>query len=86
MVSSGGDRAECRYRGLRWVGTMLSTGGLMSATKIVDSKRDRSPGRHKAPGSLVALEVVLGLLAIGAAQGGIAMIRDPYTPLGLTTA
>ncbi|MBU1227017.1 MAG: hypothetical protein KJ698_07390 [Actinobacteria bacterium] len=39
---------------------------------------------HRLPGSIIGLAILLGLLAAGALQGGIAMIIDPLTPLGMT--
>lgn len=40
-----------------------------------------SPAR---PATILALAWLLGLLAVAAAQGGIAMIADPITPLGMS--
>jgi hypothetical protein len=40
--------------------------------------------RPKLPGSVKGLALALGLLAIGALQGGIAMVMDPNEPLGMT--
>ena len=58
----------------------------MSSTKL--SEVGTSPvergARPRIPRTLIGLCVVLGLLAIGAAQGGVAMIADPDTPLGMT--
>lgn len=56
----------------------------MSTTKTV-APGERSAVRRSTPGALVALEIVLGLLLIGCVQGGWAMVRDPLTPLGMTT-
>jgi hypothetical protein len=36
------------------------------------------------PGSAKGLVIALGLLSVGALQGGIAMLMDPYQPLGMT--
>jgi hypothetical protein len=38
----------------------------------------------KLPGSVKGLALALGLLAIGALQGGVAMVMDPNEPLGMT--
>ena len=46
--------------------------------------RSHSPATR--PGSLLWLARLLGLLAVGAFQGGWAMVRDPYEPLGMTIA
>ena len=40
--------------------------------------------RAAPPASAVAVAVILGLLAIGSLQGGVAMVADPSTPLGMT--
>jgi len=40
--------------------------------------------RPKLPGSVKGLALALGLLAIGALQGGVAMVIDPNEPLGMT--
>jgi len=45
--------------------------------------RTRAPTRSL---TTLVLAGLLVLLAIGAAQGGVAMVIDPYTPLGMTTA
>ena len=55
----------------------------MSGTKMLD--QDRRSGRGTLPPGAIALAFVLGLLLIGCVQGGIAMVRDPLTPLGMTT-
>lgn len=39
---------------------------------------------RRRPGRVIALSVLLGLLAVGSLQGGIAMILDPITPLGMS--
>lgn len=56
----------------------------MSSTKVRERTTSSRSGRG-LPGTLVGLLVVLGALIIGAVQGGVAMIADPYTPLGMTT-
>ena len=38
----------------------------------------------RPPGSVIGLSVLLGLLVVGALQGGIAMVADPLEPLGMT--
>lgn len=38
----------------------------------------------RPPGSVTALAVLLGLLAIGAVQGGLAMVTNPIDPLGMS--
>lgn len=49
-----------------------------------------APGRNAArdtgrkPAAIVALTSLLGLLTIGALQGGIAMVTNPSEPLGMT--
>lgn len=40
--------------------------------------------RPKLPGSVKGLALALGLLVIGALQGGFAMVIDPSEPLGMT--
>jgi hypothetical protein len=40
--------------------------------------------RIAPPASVIILAVLLGLLTIGAVQGGIAMLADPLTPLGMS--
>lgn len=42
------------------------------------------PAARRHPGSVVALMVLLGLLTVGALQGGLAMVVDPYEPLGMS--
>ena len=39
---------------------------------------------RRRPFTVVALAVLLGLLSIGALQGGIAMVVDPLAPLGMS--
>lgn len=41
--------------------------------------------RTRTPWSVISLAVLLGLLAFGSLQGGIAMVMDPVTPLGMST-
>lgn len=54
----------------------------MSATA---STRERVTERsHRPPPTVIALAVLLGLLAVGALQGGVAMVRDPHQPLGMS--
>jgi hypothetical protein len=50
---------------------------------VVPAGATRRPGR--VPLTVIALAVLLVLLIIGALQGGIAMVADPLTPLGMTT-
>lgn len=45
--------------------------------------REPNP-RPRFPGSVKGLAIALGLLAIGALQGGLAMVMDPNQPLGMT--
>lgn len=40
--------------------------------------------RPRLPGSVKGLALALGMLAIGALQGGVAMVMDPKEPLGMT--
>ena len=56
---------------------------MSTPTTVNEEFGHTSQRRH--PGSVVALLVLLGLLAAGAIQGGIALVRDPLTPLGMTT-
>lgn len=39
---------------------------------------------HWPPGPVTALAVLLGLLVIGALQGGLAMVTNPIDPLGMS--
>lgn len=58
----------------------------MSTTKLREVGTGTSSIRRRSlPGTLIGLSVILGLLALGAVQGGAAMIADPHTPLGMTT-
>jgi hypothetical protein len=41
-------------------------------------------GTAARPGTVLALAVLLGILAIGGLQGGIAMVADPVEPLGMS--
>lgn len=54
----------------------------MSATA---STRARIAGGSHRPPTVIALTMLFGLLAVGALQGGIAMVRDPHQPLGMST-
>jgi hypothetical protein len=45
-------------------------------------KVDAAPSHR--PAAVVASSAILGLLAIGCAQGGIAMVADPNRPLGMS--
>lgn len=56
----------------------------MSGSGTVEVDR-AGRGVRRFPGPLVALIVLLGLLAVGAIQGGWAMVADPQTPLGMST-
>lgn len=56
-----------------WVSTTTS-----ARTPI--TRRFRRP-----PPTVIALSVLFGLLAVGALQGGVAMVRDPQQPLGMST-
>ena len=56
----------------------------MSSTKSVDIAPPTA-SKRRLPGTLIGLSVVLGALIIGAVQGGVAMLVDPYTPLGMST-
>jgi hypothetical protein len=49
----------------------------------LDSPR-RTPTTSGRPRSLLWLAALLGLLAIGAFQGGVAMVLDPIEPLGMS--
>jgi hypothetical protein len=40
---------------------------------------------HRRPMSIIGLIGLLAVLGVGAVQGGIAMITDPLTPLGMPT-
>lgn len=48
--------------------------------------RPRLVTTARLPRPAIWLAGLLGLLAIGAFQGGWAMVRDPYEPLGMTVA
>lgn len=39
---------------------------------------------HRRPSTVVGLAVLLALLAVGALQGGLAMVADPLKPLGMS--
>ena len=41
---------------------------------------------HRLPGTIISLIVLLGVLTIGAIQGGVAMVADPIEPLGMPTS
>lgn len=41
--------------------------------------------RH-LPGTIISLVVLLGVLTVGAIQGGVAMVADPTEPLGMPTS
>lgn len=59
-----------------------------NTTHVRSGGRDPSVGSHsrtlRRPGSVVSLSVLLALLAIGASQGGVAMLTNPVDPLGLS--
>lgn len=44
----------------------------------------QSGPRSRMPRSVKGLLIALGLLSVGALQGGIAMVMDPHQPLGMT--
>lgn len=50
----------------------------------LDTSRDTS--RSRVPASVRVLTLILGMLVIGAIQGGWAMVANPEDPLGMTTA
>jgi hypothetical protein len=41
---------------------------------------------RRPPGTVITLSALLGVLVIGALQGGIAMIVDPLQPLGMSVS
>lgn len=41
---------------------------------------------RRVPGAVISLIVLLGVLTIGAIQGGVAMVADPTEPLGMPTS
>jgi hypothetical protein len=41
---------------------------------------------HRLPGTVIGLIGLFAVLVVGAVQGGIAMVTDPLTPLGMTTS
>lgn len=53
----------------------------MSASDTALRSVDRTGQR---PRSIMALAVLMGLLAVGALQGGVAMVLDPIAPLGMS--
>lgn len=62
---------------------------MRTETKQVTNERPGSgtvseSRTSRRPGSIVALSVLVALLAIGAAQGGIAMLANPIDPLGMS--
>lgn len=52
---------------------------------IVGDRRNARVATEARNATTVVLAGLLGMLAVGAAQGGVAMVRDPQTPLGMTT-
>jgi hypothetical protein len=78
-------RDERRYRAAhgRWMFAVTEE-VVMGAFPAAARKSGDTAGR-RLPGSVIALVVLLGLLALGALQGGLAMVQDPTTPLGMTT-
>jgi len=56
---------------------------LSTASHPGESVQRRS--RH-LPGTVISLIVLLGVLTIGAIQGGVAMVADPTEPLGMPTS
>lgn len=51
----------------------------------VSPNRQRSAQRPGFPRTIIALMATLGFLAAGGIQGGVAMLLDPLTPLGMST-
>lgn len=47
--------------------------------------RPRIVTSQHMPGLVKVSEVILGVLALGALQGGVAMVIDPLQPLGMST-
>jgi hypothetical protein len=47
------------------------------------STRSVTTTKQRRPATIVSLAVLLCLLVVGAAQGGIAMVSDPLEPLGM---
>ena len=41
---------------------------------------------HRRPGAVTGLAALFAILSVGAIQGGLAMITDPLTPLGMPTS
>jgi hypothetical protein len=41
---------------------------------------------HRLPATVIGLVGLFAVLGVGAVQGGIAMVTDPLTPLGMTTS
>jgi hypothetical protein len=63
----------------------------MSSSRL-DSRLDSTrldasshTSRARVPASVKVLTLILGVLAIGAIQGGLAMVMNPEEPLGMTT-
>lgn len=52
---------------------------------LVTSSQQTMKKERRRPASVVSLAALLTLLAFGSLQGGIAMVMDPVTPLGMTT-
>lgn len=46
--------------------------------------RETKAGFHWPPAGVTALAVLLGLLVVGALQGGLAMVANPIDPLGMS--
>jgi hypothetical protein len=51
---------------------------------VVTTRRNVESGTGKRPLTITSLAAILGVLTIGALQGGVAMVADPIGPLGMT--
>jgi hypothetical protein len=50
---------------------------------VTSQSRSTASTRHTRPATIKWLAALLGLLTVGALQGGIAMVVDPLEPLGM---
>lgn len=51
---------------------------------VVTTRRNVESETGKRPLTITSLVVILGVLTVGALQGGIALVADPIEPLGMT--
>ena len=53
---------------------------------VVSRSREEIGTDRRRPPSIVGLAALIGVLVIGALQGGIAMVTDPLQPLGMSVS